>query len=167
MSIYILQEVDCGTLQRHSSSLSSTRVYLNRHNKPEVQNESCGANLRSYDSHPPEQPTHCSVLQPFIYKATTLDLQLVPASTTGKANRHNNRPVDTGGATLRYKTGSQEAGNKLAGVAAIPEQEIDNGATESVDTMMPTISGSQEADDDGCSAEWHAGTTNKNTKRRQ
>jgi hypothetical protein len=90
MSTYILQqEIDCAaSLQRHS--LSSTRVYLNGLDTPEVRN----------DSRLPEQskPTISIVLQPFIYKATTLDQQLVPASTTDKANRLDNRPVDTGGA---------------------------------------------------------------------
>jgi hypothetical protein len=87
MSIYILQEIDCAILQRHS--LSSMRAYPNRLDTPEVRDDS---------SHLPEQ-TDASillcVLQPFIYKATTLDLQLVPASTTNKANRLD-RPVDTG-----------------------------------------------------------------------
>jgi hypothetical protein len=83
MSIYsILQEIDCASLQ-----LSSTRVYLNRLDTPEVRDDSCL----------PEQnkPTHLRPTTFFYlqqnYKATTLDLQLVPASTTDKANRLDRR----------------------------------------------------------------------------
>jgi hypothetical protein len=48
---------DCktGTGVQLCSYLPSTRALFNRLNKPEVQSESHGANLRSYDSRLPEQ----------------------------------------------------------------------------------------------------------------
>jgi hypothetical protein len=52
---------------------------------------------RSIDSHrfPPTGASNrrICVLQPFIYQATTLVLQLVPASTTTKANGANNNDL--------------------------------------------------------------------------
>jgi hypothetical protein len=134
MSIYILQGIDRAILQRHN--LSSTRVYLNRPDTPEVRD----------DSHLPEQnkPTHCCcVLQPFIYKATTLDLQLVPASTTDKANRLDNRPVDTStGATKervpRYDLQQRDATSKYNRTRSTM------GRTEPVDKSTRTDNGGHD-----------------------
>jgi hypothetical protein len=60
------QAVDCILLVQQ---LASTRALLNRLNKPEVQklhqSDSHDADLHSYDSPLPEQPTISIVLQPF------------------------------------------------------------------------------------------------------
>jgi hypothetical protein len=72
-------------------SVPCTWHLFNRLNKPEVQSESHGTNLRSINSHLPKQPTISIVLQPT--KATTLDLQLVPASTTNRANTLDNKMI--------------------------------------------------------------------------
>jgi hypothetical protein len=93
------------------------------------------------------------------------------ASTTDKANRLDNRPVGTGATTIQKKSPtirSTAEGHDIE--IQETKQKIDNGATEPVDTMPASSGGrasttkngtSQEADDDGCPAEWHAGTNRK------